>query len=200
MFAMGRSSAEEAVVDALESMGLPFTKEYNVKCPEYERARRIDFYLHDHGVFVELDGEHHFENIGPNRPGADSIRRNDIHKMKTALQQHPGAVFVRIRSDDVIDGLCHGRGRIDFLGIVRGLALARKPADSGIVVFAESANSTHYDRLKSLMTNGEPWVSAHRTLWCRDGSYDEFISVTSTEFEKLQPREITIEDCWDRLK
>jgi hypothetical protein len=56
------SAPEEAVAKFLTNQSLNFHREYAYKGCEYLQQLYFDFYLPDHSIAIEVDGEHHFKD------------------------------------------------------------------------------------------------------------------------------------------
>lgn len=104
------SSGEEAVRHCLESMGIPFEREYTVNIGSHNR--RYDFAVH-HGsriLFIEFDGIQHFRPVAA-FGGDDAFkerRRADWDKDRYARKN--GIPLLRIRHDQTgrIPEIIHG--------------------------------------------------------------------------------------------
>jgi very-short-patch-repair endonuclease len=88
------NKTETLVADYLEETGINFIIQYKIG----SSRKRYDFYLPDHKLIVEVDGEQHFRQVG-NWESYEKTLENDIEKMKTSLLN--GISVLRIYQPDI---------------------------------------------------------------------------------------------------
>lgn len=100
-----QSSTERLIFQYLKERQIDFICEYKVKIKNQRMPYRFDFYLPNHNLLIEYDGEHHFRPVNFN--GIDNIRAQHIFdktkerdKIKDEYARGRGINLLRIRFDD----------------------------------------------------------------------------------------------------
>jgi hypothetical protein len=168
------------------------------------KACSFAFYLADMRVFVEIDGSHHFEDV--RRKPHEKQMKQELEKMRLALEIDPGCVFVRIQDTDVMGPITRRLPRdlttqhtLDWYSILNGFVLypAALEACRGKVLFLERAGSSLYSGYKEQC--GLPWLSVSTP---RELGIQVYKDVSAREWWKGRvfggPVQRTLKQCFSR--
>ena len=98
------SLGEEYIAEVLDSLGVKYTREKRFTTCKSKRPLPFDFYLPEHSILIEFDGEQHY-NPHKQFPNSnwETIHNNDVIKTNWALKQ--GYTLYRFRQISAVDSL-----------------------------------------------------------------------------------------------